>query len=78
MKGEALERYVNSIFDRFVSPVSWSEKVEIIRQFIARCGVDLSRSLNTGEPERYARDYKSLIRSYVDGLRQTARVFRRF
>jgi hypothetical protein len=77
LKAESVERYVRKVFDDQVKPVSWEDKVDIIRQFIARCGADLSPSIDTRHPERYAKDYAELIRSYVRALEQTSSVFRR-
>ncbi|MBW1744310.1 MAG: hypothetical protein JRJ47_12920 [Deltaproteobacteria bacterium] len=77
LKAESLERYMRDAFDRYVSPNSWEQKVEIIRQFIARCGVNLGSSIRQNQPERYAQNYQELIRSYVTALQQTSRIFRR-
>ena len=77
LKAEAVERYISDVFDSHVTPNSWEQKVEIIRQFIARCGAYLSTSIKAEQPERYAHDYSGLIRSYVDGLQQTSSMFRR-
>ena len=77
LKAEAVEFYITGIFDTYVTPNAWEEKVAIIRQFIARCGVDLSASIRVDQPERYARDYRELIQAYVEGVRETSRVMRR-
>lgn len=77
LKAESVERYIRDAFDRYVAPNSWEQKVEIIRQFIRRCGVNLGYSINPHQPERYAHNYQELIRSYVLALQQTSRVFRR-
>ncbi len=77
LKAESVEYYMRYVFDRYVAPSSWGEQVEIIRQFIARCGIDLSASVRADQPERYARDYEELIGAYVDGLRETSSMFRR-
>ena len=77
LKAESLERYIRDAFDRYVSPNSWEQKVEMIRQFIARCGVNLGSSIRQDQPERYAQNYQELIRSYVMALQQTSRIFRR-
>lgn len=78
IKAEAIERYLMEVFDRYVTPNSWEDKVEIIRQFISCCGSLLSSSIVASQPERYANDYSSLIRSYVEGLRSTSAMFRRY
>lgn len=77
LKEEAVEHYVRSAFDRYVTPNAWNEQVAIIRDFINRYGHALGNSIDPKTPERYAKDYRTLIRAYVDGLRQTSRVFRR-
>lgn len=77
IKAESVERYTREVFDRHVSPNSWNDKVEIIRQFIRSCGAHLGSSIRADQPERYAHDYQELIRSYVAALRRTSAIFRR-
>ena len=77
IKAESVERYIRDVFDRCVKPVSWDQKVDIIRQFITYCSPYLSSSIVANEPERYAQNYSELIRSYTEGLRQTSSMFRR-
>jgi len=77
IKSESVERYIRDIFDRYVAPNDWDTKVEIIRQFINRCGAFLSLSIRANQPERYAQNVQELVRSYVDALRRTSSVFRR-
>ena len=78
IKAESVERYIRDVFDRYVDPTSWENKVDIMRQFLARYGHMLSPSIRTDQPERYAQNHEELIRAYVDGLRRTSTVFRRF
>jgi hypothetical protein len=77
LKAESVERYIRHQFDRYVTPISWEQKVDIIRQFIARHGAELSHSIRSDQPERYAQNYEELIRSYVTGLQRTSSIFRR-
>lgn len=77
LKAEVIERYIADVFDRYVEPNAWEQKVEIIRQFISYCGRILASSVVSNQPERYAHDYSGLIRSYVDGLQRTSSMFRR-
>jgi hypothetical protein len=76
-KKEAVERYIREMFDRHVTPNAWEQKVDIIRQFIARCGANLASSIRADQPERYAQNYRDLIRSYVESLQSTSAIFRR-
>lgn len=77
LKAEVIERYITDIFDRYITPSSWEDKVEIIRQFISYCGSMLASSVVASQPQRYAHDYSGLIRSYIDGLQRTSSMFRR-
>jgi hypothetical protein len=77
MKYEAVERYIRKVLDDQIDPTSWEDKVSIVRQFIARCGADLAPSIDARNPERYAKDYTELIRSYVNALSRTSAIFRR-
>ena len=78
LKAESVERYIRDAFDRYVDPSSWEQKVDIMRQFIARYGPMLSSSIRADQPERYAQNYEELIRAYVESLRNTSSIFRRF
>lgn len=77
LKAEAVERYVRDVFDRYVAPNDFEAKVELIREFILRCGHYLSSSIQASRPERYAHNYQELVREYVEGLRLTSSMFRR-
>ena len=78
LKDESVERYMRNVFDRHIAPNAWDQKVEIIRQLIDRTGVDLGSSIDKDQPERYAHNYMELIRAFIDGLKKTTAVFRRF
>jgi len=77
LKTQAIENYTRSVFDRIVAPVDWDQKVEIIRQFIDRCGTNLHDSIDSHNPARYAQNYNELIRAYVDSLKNVSSIFRR-
>ncbi len=77
LKAESVERYIRAVFDRHVAPNDWDRKVEIIRQFVAQCGMHLSSSIRTDQIERYAHEYEPLIRSYAMALQRTSSMFRR-
>lgn len=77
LKSEAVERHVGDVFDRHVLPVSWSEKLTIIEEFLKHCQAFLGDSIDVSDPARYAASYRPLIQAYTEGLTQTARAFRR-
>ena len=76
-KDKAVESYIKDVFDRHVAPNSYDEKVEIMRQFIASFGHQLSSSIQRERPERYAHDYVNLIRAYNQSLQNSSSMFRR-
>jgi hypothetical protein len=77
LKAESVEAFVQDVFDCYVAPNSWEQQVEIIRQFIAQCGVHLASSIRADQPERYAKSYRELIDAYVSALQRTSSIFRR-
>jgi hypothetical protein len=77
LKAESVENYIKDVFDRIVAPNSFEDKVTIMTQFIEAFGSQLSPSIQQDRPERYAHDYKNLIRAYVTSLQKTSSMFRR-
>jgi len=77
LRSESIERHIRKVLDDEVKPNSWEDKVDIIRQFMSRCGKDVSQSMDVSNPERYAGNFDSLIREYVEALKRTSKSFRR-
>lgn len=77
IKSEAVDRYTRDVFARHVDPSSFDSKVDLIRDFIANCGVDLRSSIDVNRPERYANNYMELLLAFNHALRQTSSIFRR-
>ena len=78
LKAESVERYIRDAFDRYVTPNSWEQKLDIIRQFIVQYGHLLPSSIRADQPERYAQNYEELIRAFMDSLKKTSSLARRF
>lgn len=77
VKRQAGEFYVMAVFDRYLDPTSWEERVEAVRAFIDECRADLVGLVDAEHPERHARDLRDLIRSYIASLERNAALFRR-
>jgi len=77
LKLQAVEHHVRDAFDRYVSPASWSQKMEITRQLVSHCGLLLTSSIRSDQIERYASSYNELIRGVIDALKETSSIFRR-
>jgi hypothetical protein len=78
LKEESIERYVRHAFNQHVDPTSWSQKVEIIRQFIDRNRHILGSFIDAAHPERYAQNYDELIKAFMDALKRSSKIFRKF
>ena len=66
LKDESQERYIQSVFDRYITPNDFEEKVNIIQELIRYYGRGLPDSFQTDRPERYATNYIELIRAIVE------------
>ena len=77
LKSGEVEMHVAAAFRRHVDPSSWDEKVEIVRQFIQRLDPQIGRYIDRERPKSYAKDYRELIRAYVQALQSTSEIFRR-
>ena len=77
LKMKSINRYIRNVFDEIVAPNCWSDKVEIIRQFVNYYGFQFSTALDVNQIERYATNYRDLIQEYSQSLRQTSSIFRR-
>jgi len=78
LKEESVERYVRHAFNRHVDPSSWNERVEIIRQFIDRNRHVLGSSIDAAHPERYAQNYDELIKAFMDALKRSSKIFKKY
>ena len=78
LKAKAMELYIRDAFDRNVAPNSWSQKVEIVAQFMRLNYHLISSKIREQPPEQYAHNYEELIRSFINGVQQASNVFRRF
>lgn len=77
LKSQSVERHIRNAFNKYVTPNSWEQRVEIIRQFFRKCGALLSSSIDLDHPERYARDCEAIIREYSRGLQSISSSLRR-
>jgi hypothetical protein len=77
LKEESIENYIEDTIDRHVQIDSWSQKVALMRDLLAHYGHVLPESIRIQPPEKFAADYKALVRGLVEGLRESKSAFRR-
>jgi len=74
LKEDGIRRYTEHILDTRISPASYDEQLQIIRELLPRLGLTEQAS----HPERYVSDYKKLIQAYLKRLRETETLFQQF
>ena len=77
IKNKDVEAYINGRFSEHINTIDFDEHVEVIRQFIKYFKNYLPPDFDITCPERYAHNYKELIRAYLDGLKRTSATFNR-
>ena len=77
IKEESVENEIEDVFSRFVDMDSWPARVSIMREFLTRYGHMLPTAITSQPPERYASEWKQLIRQYVEAKQRMASGFRR-
>jgi predicted small metal-binding protein len=76
LKEEAVERHIRDVFDRYIQPSSYEERVAIIKELLNKIGRH-SPYVDYDHPERYAHNYEELIRALVEHIRNQSAIFRR-
>ena len=77
LKEESTESYIEDVFSRHVNMDDWTQRAELMKEFLAHYGHMLPPSLRSQPVERVASEYKTVIRAYVDAMQETAAAFRR-
>lgn len=77
LKAEAVEWYVRDVFDRYITPSSREEKIEMIGEFLRRFSIALPSSIDPDHPEDHAHKTQELIRAFVKSLQKTWSIIRR-
>jgi len=86
LKHQDMEMEINHILDTYFPPggagaegdEAYRARLELVTQFCARYGDQLADSIDIEHPERYAnREFKVVIRAYVEALDRAGKQFRR-
>ncbi len=72
LKREAVERYVHLVFTETIDPLDWEAKVALMSELLVRIGSALPAEVREQPPQRYAAEYETIIRYYVDSLDRVA------
>ena len=67
-KQEARQAYFSYIVDTFIDPLSFTETVELMREFKARLGAYSPQSFGYVSPEQMASNYKAILYNYIESL----------
>ena len=77
LKNEAQENYIAEVIDRHIQMDSYSEKLGLAKDMLAELGPLLPERVRKRTPEELAGDYRELVRTLIDALREAAAAFRR-
>ena len=77
LKNEAIEAYVAETIDRAVTADSFAEKKAFVEEVLADWGHLLPERIRRRKAEELAADYRELISSLTDVVREAAGAFRR-
>ena len=77
LKAEAIENFIMEVIDYEIEFNDWPQKVAVTRQLMSLFGDHLPAELKHEPAERFAHDYRELIRSVVDQMRSTSSLFRK-
>ncbi len=75
-KAEKSQAYIELVFTDAIEALGWDERVRCIRGLIKRAGGSLPKEIRDEPPERFARNYKSLLRIYVKSFDNVEQLLR--
>lgn len=73
MKEDSVEKHYKDVIDRYVTPSSWDEQIDLIKEYFKR--IPDTSHFDKDHPEKYARDYEELIRNRVEQLKSVSKIF---
>ena len=67
-KEEERREYVQRVFKDALNSLGWNDRVDFVRGAMKRLGSFLPEKVRDEPPERFARDYETIIRAYVKSM----------
>ncbi len=77
-KLEQQSKRVASVLQEALDPLNWNERVAFMRAFLERLGPQLPADLRGEPPERFARHYDLIVKTYVQSLDRVKQLLRTF
>ena len=75
-KLEQQSKHVASVLQEALDPLNWNERVAFIRALLDRLGHHLPADLRSQPPERFARHYDIIVKTYVQSLDRVKQLLR--
>ena len=75
-KLEQQSKHVARVLQEALDPLNWNERVAFIRALLDRLGPQLPADLRRQPPERFARHYDMIVRTYVQSLDRVKQLLR--
>ena len=77
-KLEQQSKHVARVLQEALDPLAWNERVTFIQAFLDRLGHHLPADLRRQPPERFARHYDIIVKTYVQSLDRVKQLLRTF
>ena len=77
IKFEMQTEYIQRVFKEALDPMDWAERVSFMRGALTRLSAFLPAELVKEPPERFARHYEEIARTYVLSLDKVKKLFRK-
>ena len=77
-KAERQMAHVNRILKEAIDPLDWNSRVVFMSVLLQRIGGHLPEEIRDAPPQRFARQYETVVRAYVRSLDQVATLLRTF
>ena len=75
-KTEEQSKHVSRVIKEAIDPLDWNARVAFMAALLARIGPQLPPEIRSEPPERFARHYETIVRTYVWSLDRVKRLLR--
>jgi hypothetical protein len=75
-KLEQQSKHVSRVLHEALDPLNWSQRVAFMRALLGRLSIHLPADLRGQPPERFARHYDIIVKTYVRSLDQVKQMLR--
>jgi len=75
-KMEEQEKHIDHVFKDALDPLDWNARVALIQALLDRLGPHLPPEIRSAPPERFARRWETIVRTYTQSLDHVKKALR--